>query len=85
MRTLRDRSFESEVAGRPARRRRGRGSRSGADGSMDQVIKMHSASLTFLGLTLGAFISKKFFMLPLAVAWSLGQEYAKNRYLSRNL
>jgi hypothetical protein len=34
-----------------------------------------------LGLTLGVFVSRKFFMIPLAVAVSLAQEVAKQHFL----
>ncbi|HVR87654.1 MAG TPA: hypothetical protein VMU54_25230 [Planctomycetota bacterium] len=48
---------------------------------MDRLLHVHSGSLTFLGLTLGVFVSRKFFMVPLAVAASLALEFAKEQFL----
>jgi len=80
MKTTRERIVESETVGNPFRRRRGR-RRIQAKGDLDRLLQVHSGSLTFLGLTLGVFVSKKFFMIPLAVAASLAQEFAKERFL----
>lgn len=80
MKTMRDRTIGSETVGNPFRHRRSR-RRTQAKGDLDRLLQVHSGSLTFLGLTLGVFISKKFFMIPLAVAASLAQEFAKERFL----
>lgn len=84
MKTLRERSFESETAPRRGRRRGRRGGAEEEKSGLDRVLRVHSGSLTFLGMTLGVFVSKKFFMLPLAVAVALAQEYAKDRFLPRS-
>jgi hypothetical protein len=42
--------------------------------SLDQFLKGNSSALTFLGITLGVFISRRFFALPVAVAVMLAQE-----------
>jgi len=84
MKTLRDRSLETESGTwRGGRRKTRRSGRDSGAAEFDRILRLHSGTLTFLGLTLGVFVSKKFFMIPLAVAASLGQEYAKDRFLSR--
>ena len=80
MKTLRDRSLGSETVGASFRRRRSRRGTRGKS-ELDRLLQVHSGSLTFLGLTLGVFVSRKFFMIPLAVALSLAQEFAKKRFL----
>lgn len=39
----------------------------------------HSGLLSFAGLTLGVFLSRRFFILPLAVLFTLAQETAVRR------
>jgi len=80
MKTVRDRSIGSESLGTPLRRRRARRGARGT-GDLDRLLHVHSGSLTFLGLTLGVFVSRKFFMVPLAVAASLALEFAKEQFL----
>ncbi len=80
MKALRDRSLGSESIGNPFRERRGR-RKLQPKSDLDRLLQVHSGSLTFLGLTLAVFVSKKFFMIPIAVAASLAQEFAKERYL----
>jgi hypothetical protein len=84
MKTMRDRSLESDLGTwRGGRRKTRRNGKETGPGEFDRMLRTHSGTLTFLGLTLGVFVSKKFFMIPLAVAASLGQDYAKDRFLSR--
>ena len=80
MKTMRDRTVGSETVGNAFRQRRGR-RKIQAQGDLDRLLQVHLGSLTFLGLTLGVFVSKKFFMIPLAVAASLAQQFAKDRFL----
>jgi hypothetical protein len=84
MKTLRDRSLEIDPGTwRSGRRKTRRNGREAGAGDFDRILRVHSGTLTFLGLTLGVFVSKKFFMIPLAVAAALGQEFAKDRFLKR--
>ena len=48
-------------------------------GELDRFLQSPSALCSFMGLTLGVFVSRKFFILPLAVAVTLGQELLKER------
>jgi hypothetical protein len=50
---------------------------------MNGVILKNSAALTFLGLTLGTFISRKFLVVPVAVLVTLAQEFGKDRLLEK--
>lgn len=43
-------------------------------GGLERVLKENSSALTFIGITLGVFISRRFFALPLAVAAMLAQD-----------
>jgi hypothetical protein len=52
--------------------RRGAG-RDGA-ATLEQFLKKNAGSLTFLGVTLGVFISRKFLILPVAIGLMLAQE-----------
>jgi hypothetical protein len=84
MKTLRDRfveSFAEDPSVRRGRKGRRRASGTGADPSA--AIYKHSAALTFMGLTLGVFVSRKFFMIPAAVALTLAQEFGKDRLQER--
>jgi len=58
------------------RRRRGRRSAKGTDASalLERFVKDNAAGLTFLGVTLGVFVSRKFFVFPVAVALTMAQE-----------
>lgn len=82
MKTLRDRELERSSVERssPGRRRR----RSIPPRDPNQLILAHSAVLTFLGLTLGVFVSRKFLVIPIAAILSVAQEIGKDR-LMRNL
>jgi len=80
MKTMRDRTVGSEPVVNTFRHRRRR-RKTKIQGDLDRLLRVHSGSLTFLGLTLGVFVSRKFFMIPLAVAASIVQEFAKDRYL----
>jgi len=80
MKTMRDRTVGSETVGNPFRHRRGR-RRTPGKSDLDRLLQVHSGTMTFLGLTLGVFVSRKFFMIPLAVAAALAQEFAKERFL----
>jgi hypothetical protein len=48
--------------------------------SLGRFVRDNSSLLTFAGLTLGVFLSRKFFVLPLAVAFTLAQETAQERF-----
>ena len=61
--------------------RRVEGSRE--DPCLDRLLLCHSAALTFLGLTLGVFVSRRFFVIPLAVAATIGQELVKDRLIGK--
>jgi hypothetical protein len=41
---------------------------------VERFLKDNAAGLTFLGVTLGVFVSRKFLILPVAVALMLAQE-----------
>jgi hypothetical protein len=41
---------------------------------LEQFLKQNASSLTFLGVTLGVFLSKKFLILPVAVGLMLAQD-----------
>jgi hypothetical protein len=70
----------------PGTRRRGRRRRAGRRAGsvargpsrngqrMERFLKDNAAGLTFLGITLGVFVSRKFLVLPVAVALMLAQE-----------
>jgi len=67
-------------------RSRGGGPRARAEGSatfssedLSRFVQANSGLLTFAGLTLGIFVSRKFLVLPVAVALTLAQEMAKDR------
>jgi hypothetical protein len=47
---------------------------SSVNGSLEQFLRENASSLTFLGVTLGVFLSRKFLILPVAVALMLAQE-----------
>jgi hypothetical protein len=38
------------------------------------VLRANASSLTFLGITLGVFVSRKFLVLPLAIGLMLAQD-----------
>ncbi|MFN3487251.1 MAG: hypothetical protein ACK44W_17430 [Planctomycetota bacterium] len=40
------------------------------ESQVERVLRANASGLTFLGLTLGVFVSRKFFVLPLAV-WTI--------------
>lgn len=66
--------------GRTGRRRRRMSRRNGPGGRpssarpVERFIKENAAGLTFLGVTLGVFVSRKFLVLPVAVALMMAQE-----------
>lgn len=73
--------LETEVrTGRTGRRRRRMSRKIRVVGRTDdsriaeRFLKDNAAGLTFLGITLGVFVSKKFLILPVAVALMLAQE-----------
>lgn len=51
--------------------------------TLDQFLKSNSSALTFFGITLGVFISRKFFALPLAVVIMMAQDSLGTAGLSR--
>jgi hypothetical protein len=50
---------------------------------VEQYLKNNAAGLTFLGVTLGVFVSRKFLILPVAVALMLAQEKLVSAGLER--
>jgi hypothetical protein len=46
----------------------------GLNGSLEQFLRENASSLTFLGVTLGVFLSRKFLILPVAVGLMLAQD-----------
>jgi hypothetical protein len=42
--------------------------------NLERVLKGNASALTFLGITLGVFISRRFFALPLAVGLMMAQD-----------
>ena len=54
-----------------------------SSGDLGRLVQAHSGLLSFAGLTLGVFVSRKFLVLPLAVAFTIAQEMAKDRLGSR--
>lgn len=71
-----DNVASSGTVRRGARRAARRGRRAAGPRGMDLegLVRAHAGSLTFLGLTLGIFVSRKFFVLPVAVAATLFQD-----------
>jgi len=64
---------------RRGRRRGGRVARGGSSLSvnvsrLEDLLRENASSLTFLGITLGVFVSRKFLVLPLAIALMLAQD-----------
>lgn len=59
----------------PRGRRRIRNGRPANGPTMDQFLRENASSLTFLGVTLGVFLSRKFLILPVAVGLMLAQEH----------
>lgn len=73
-------------------RRRRRGGRTGTNGmrmsresewSLDAALKENASALTFMGIALGVFVSRKFFAIPVAVAAMLAQESLGKAGLAR--
>lgn len=64
-------------------RRGGRNGRSLSVPTMENFLKENASSLTFFGVTLGVFLSKKFLILPVAVALMLAQEHLAMAGLER--
>ena len=60
------------------RRRSRRSAAASEPGDPSRLLQSPSALLTFLGITLGVFVSRKFFVVPLAVVVTLGQELLKD-------
>jgi len=86
------RSFDSTI-GQGSRRGRRRARRTGRTASMprsrpeasalEQFLKQNASSLTFLGVTLSVFVSKKFVILPVAIALMLAQDVLGKAGLAR--
>ena len=57
--------------------RRGRATRQDAP-TVERWLRANSGALTFAGLTLGVFVSRKFFILPLAAIAGLVAEGARD-------
>ena len=70
----------SATSGRVRRGRRGgRAGRGGSSMSvsvsrLEDLLRENASSLTFLGITLGVFVSRKFLVLPLAIGLMLAQD-----------
>lgn len=81
MKTMKHREVESSFMDplRATRRRR----RAGRTQDLGMRVLSQSGALTFLGLTLGVFVSRKFFIIPLAVAVTIAQEIGKRRLVDR--
>jgi hypothetical protein len=60
------------------RRSRTEGTASFSAEDLGRFVQANSGLLTFAGLTLGIFVSRKFLVLPVAVALTLAQEMAKD-------
>lgn len=75
--------MEPDRPGPPGRRSRRRRRQSVPVEPSFELLLSHSAILTFAGLALGVFVSRKFFMIPLAVAATLAQEILKERMIDR--
>ena len=69
--------------GRRMSRRNGAGGRPTTRTGMERFLKDNATGLTFLGITLGVFVSKKFLVLPLAVALAMAQEKLVGASLDR--
>lgn len=51
--------------------------------SLERILKSNSSALTFLGITLGVFISRRFFAVPFAVALMMAQDSLGSAGLAR--
>jgi hypothetical protein len=60
-----------------------RGEAARSNQMMERFLKDNAAGLTFLGITLGVFVSRKFLVLPVAVALMLAQEKLVSAGLDR--
>jgi len=58
---------------RGRRGRRGAGTSTGA-AALERFVKENASGLTFLGVTLSVFVSRKFLILPVAIGLMLAQE-----------
>ena len=81
MKTYKDRFVDSFAADPAVRRGRRRRSAS-ASSQFGGAILENSSLLTFAGLTLGVFVSRKFLMIPAAVVLTLVQEFGKDRLMA---
>src|SRR5204862_388477 len=50
---------------------------SGEPAAWSDLIKANSSALTFLGITLGVFISRKFFVVPIGIGAMLAQDFLR--------
>src|SRR5258706_568375 len=50
---------------------------SGEPAAWSHLIKANSSALTFLGITLGVFVSRKFFVVPIGVGAMLAQDFLR--------
>jgi hypothetical protein len=69
--------------GRRAARRNGPRGRMPGRPTMEQFLMENASSLTFFGVTLGVFLSRKFLILPVAVGLMLAQEHLAKAGLDR--
>lgn len=53
---------------------------SGEPAGWTDLIKANSAALTFLGITMGVFISRKFFIVPIGLGAMLVQDLLKRSF-----
>jgi hypothetical protein len=68
----------------PASRARTRSRRTtGAGRDLDTFVRSNAGVLTLVGLTLGVFISRRFLVLPIAVAAMIAQDTLLDRLESR--
>ena len=49
----------------------------GEPAGLTQLIKANAAAFTFLGITMGVFVSRKFFIVPVGIAAMLLQDFVK--------
>ena len=50
---------------------------------LERFLKENASGLTFLGVTLGMFVSRKFFIVPVAIGLMLAQEKLASAGLER--
>jgi len=77
----RRRGGRASFASRASRMSRGVSRRD--EWSLERILKSNSSALTFLGITLGVFVSRRFFALPFAVGLMMAQDSLGTAGLAR--